>query len=150
MYSLISTTSIQVIPMVEFRLGYSDTTLLQLTLVPYVHAKKLGSWTISRHFSLSFASIIASSNVWKYFSLKSISFSSGLVVVVDGVIVVVVVEDGMMVCWAEMSGTPGLGLKGFSPVNKLRLYWRYTISFYEKIHIDVRFSKSLFKTQRKV
>ena len=36
---------------------------LQLTLVPYVHAKKLGSWTIARPFSLYFASIIASSKV---------------------------------------------------------------------------------------
>ena len=26
------------------------TTLLQLTLVPYVHAKTLESWTIARHF----------------------------------------------------------------------------------------------------
>ena len=56
-------------------------SLLQLTLVRYVHAKKLGSWAIARHFSLSFAFIIASSNVWKYFSFKSILFSSGFVVV---------------------------------------------------------------------
>ena len=60
--------------------------------------------------------VIASSNIWKYFSFKSISFYSGLVVVVDGVVVIVVVEDGMMVCWAKISGTPGLSLKEFSRV----------------------------------
>ena len=43
------------------------------------------------------------------------NISSGLVV--DGV---VVVEDLMMVCWAEMSGTPGLGLKEFSQVKKFQ------------------------------
>ena len=65
-----------------------------------------------------------------YIYIKSISYSSCLVVVVDGV--VVVVEDGMMVRWAEMSGTPGLGLKEFSRVEKLPLYWRYPLFFYEK------------------
>ena len=61
---------------------------------------------------MSFAFIIASSNVWKWFSFKTISLSSGLVVAVDGV--VVVAEYGMIVRWAEMSGTLGLGLKEFS------------------------------------
>ena len=33
-------------------------------------AKKIASWTIARHLSPSFASIIASSNVWKFFSFN--------------------------------------------------------------------------------
>ena len=36
--------------------------LLQLTLVRYVHAETLGSWTIARYFYLYFAYSIASSN----------------------------------------------------------------------------------------
>ena len=90
-----------------------------------------GSWTIDRHFSLSFAFIIASSNVWECFSFKSISYSSGLVVAVDGV-VVVVAEDGMMVLevsWNEWKARPWF---------RVQLSWEiavtlsYPIFFYEK------------------
>ena len=35
-----------------------------------LYAKKLGSWMIARHFSLSFASIIASYNIWMCFSFN--------------------------------------------------------------------------------
>ena len=135
------------------------TTTLQLTLVHMYALKRLGPGRLLATFSMSFASIIASSNVWKCFSFKSISFSSGLVFAVDGV--VVVAEDGMMVRWAGMSGTPGLGLKEFSPVEKFAviltlsyfLLWEiYVIRFssMKNIYSYMRSNNSLLKTQRKV
>ena len=44
-------------------------------------AKKLRSWTIARHFSLYFASITASSNVWKCISFNWVFITCRYVVV---------------------------------------------------------------------
>ena len=43
-------------------------------------AKKLGSWTFAGHLSLYFASIIASSNVWKCFSFNCVFITCRYVV----------------------------------------------------------------------
>ena len=68
-----------------------------ITIGPYM-LKRL-SWKIARHFSLYFAFVLPLLPLMfqSVSSFKSISFSSGAVVVVDGVVVVVlVVEDGLM------------------------------------------------------